>query len=195
MGHIIQFTGLSGAGKTTLSTALLAWGQQHNINIRLIDGDVYRQTLCKDLGFSKADRLENVARLGAYAAAVVAEHDFVIIAAINPYEEGRNNLRDKYNALLIWLKCDLATLIGRDPKGLYKKALLPDEHPDKIHNLTGLNDTFDIPASPDLIIDTANTRPDQALDAAAGFLNQLLHRQGPATDSPSPTYTHNGARQ
>ena len=186
MGHIIQFTGLSGAGKTTLSDALLTWGQQHNISIKLIDGDVYRQTLCKDLGFSKADRLENIARLGAYAATIAADYDFVIIAAINPYEEGRTKLKQRYKAALIWLRCDIATLISRDPKGLYKKALLPDGHPEKIHNLTGLNDTFDIPLSPDLIIDTAHTNADQALDAAVNFFNQLLHRQGPAADSPSP---------
>jgi len=186
MGQIIQFTGLSGAGKTTLSAALLTWGQEHNISIKLIDGDVYRQTLCKDLGFSKADRLENIARLGAYAATIAADYDFVIIAAINPYEEGRTKLKELYNAALVWLRCDIATLISRDPKGLYKKALLPDDHPEKIHNLTGLNDTFDIPLSPDLIIDTGHTNADEALAAAVGFLNQQLRRQGPATDSPSP---------
>lgn len=186
MGQIIQFTGLSGAGKTTLSAALLDWGQQHNISIKLIDGDVYRQTLCKDLGFSKADRIENVARLGAYAASIVADYDFVIIAAINPYEESRNNLKARYDAALIWLKCDIDTLISRDPKGLYKKALLPDGHPDKIHNLTGLNDTFDIPASPDLIIDTGLTDSAQALAAAVQFLNQRLHQQAPSTHNLSP---------
>ncbi|TWV97947.1 adenylyl-sulfate kinase [Chitinophaga pinensis] len=88
MGQIIQFTGLSGAGKTTLSAALLTWGQQHNISIKLVDGDVYRQTLCKDLGFSKADRLENIARLGAYAASIAAEYDFVIIAIIRMKKGG-----------------------------------------------------------------------------------------------------------
>lgn len=186
MGQIIQFTGLSGAGKTTLSAALLEWGLQQNIAIKLIDGDVYRQSLCKDLGFSKADRLENVARLGAYAASIAANYDFVIIAAINPYEEGRNNLSEKYNAALIWLTCDIETLISRDPKGLYKKALLPDGHPDKIHNLTGLNDTFEIPASPDLIIDTGLTDSAQALAAAVQFLSRRLHRQDPATHNLSP---------
>ncbi|TWV97948.1 adenylyl-sulfate kinase [Chitinophaga pinensis] len=104
----------------------------------------------------------------------------------HPYEEGRNKLKQLYNAALVWLRCDLTTLINRDPKGLYKKALLPDDHPEKIHNLTGLNDTFDIPLSPDLIIDTGHTNAGEALAAAVAFLNQLLHRQVPATDSPSP---------
>jgi adenylylsulfate kinase len=170
MGQIIQFTGLSGAGKTTLSNALLEWGHQHNLNIKLIDGDLYRQTLCKDLGFSKADRLENIARLGAYAASISADYDFICIAAINPYEEGRNKLKQQYGALLIWLRCDLQALIQRDPKGLYRKALLPDTHPDKIHNLTGLNDTFEEPANADLILDTDKSDHIQALALLVDFL-------------------------
>jgi len=173
MGHIIQFTGLSGAGKTTLSNALQEWGHQHQVKIKLIDGDVYRQTLCKDLGFSKADRLENISRLGAYAASIAADYDYIFIAAINPYEEGRNNLKTKYGATLIWLKCSLQTLIARDPKGLYRKALLPDSHPDKIHNLTGLNDTFEEPQHPDLILETDSVSVEEALQQTVSFLNRL----------------------
>lgn len=170
MGQIIQLTGLSGAGKTTLSNALLEWGDQHHLKIKLIDGDLYRQTLCKNLGFSKADRLENIARLGNYASSVAADYDYIFIAAINPYEAGRNNLTLKYGALLIWLKCDLETLIKRDPKGLYRKALLPDAHPDKIHNLTGLNDTFEEPAHADLTVDTGTMDHTQALALIINFL-------------------------
>jgi adenylylsulfate kinase len=168
MGHIIQFTGLSGSGKTTLSNALLP-----HFNIKLIDGDVYRQTLCKDLGFSKADRLENIARLGAYAWSLIDEYDFIIIAAINPYEEARTSLKLKYGASLVWLRCDLQTLIQRDTKGLYRKALLPDNHPDKIHNLTGLNDTFDETQIADLIVDTDLLNEGEALAKVVAFMNQI----------------------
>lgn len=191
MGHIIQFTGLSGAGKTTLSNALLEWGNQHRVKIKLIDGDIYRQTLCKDLGFSKADRLENIARLGAYAASVAADYDYVFIAAINPYEEGRHALKAKYAASLIWLQCDLQALITRDPKGLYRKALLPDTHPEKIHNLTGLNDTFEDPLHPELTLDTARLSVEEARDLTVAFLNQLSHLPAPGTGTLSPTYTRN----
>lgn len=170
MGHIIQFTGLSGAGKTTLSNALLEWGNQHHMKVKLIDGDVYRQTLCKDLGFSKADRLENIARLGAYAASIATDYDYVIIAAINPYEKGRTELKTKYGATLIWLKCELQALIARDPKGLYRKALLPDTDPQKIHNLTGLNDTFEDPQYPDLTLDTGSLSPEESLALLITFL-------------------------
>ena len=174
MGQIIQFTGLSGAGKTTLSNALLDWGNQHNLKIKLIDGDVYRQTLCKDLGFSKADRLENISRLGALAWSVSKDYDFIFIAAINPYQEGRDNLKNRHNALLIWLKCDLNTLIQRDTKGLYRKALLPDTHADKIHNLTGLNDTFDEPENADLMLDTDALSPEETVALTTRFLLSLV---------------------
>lgn len=191
MGHIIQFTGLSGAGKTTLSNALLEWGNQHHVKIKLIDGDVYRQTLCKDLGFSKADRLENIARLGAYAASIATDYDYVFIAAINPYEEGRNELKAKYGATLVWLKCELQALIARDPKGLYRKALLPDTDPQKIHNLTGLNDTFEDPQHPDLILDTGTLSVEEALTMTVDFLIRLSHPPVPGTDILSPIYTRN----
>lgn len=170
MGYILQFTGLSGSGKTTLSNALLEWGEQKHLKIKLIDGDIYRQSLCKDLGFSKADRLENISRLGNYASSLLADYDLICIAAINPYEEGRLQLKLKYGALLIWLKCDLETLISRDPKGLYKKALLPNGHPDKIYNLTGFNDTFETPQEADLILDTSILSLDQCLGLTIDFL-------------------------
>lgn len=173
MSMIIQLTGLSGTGKTTLSNALLEWGAQHHLRIKIIDGDVYRQTLCKDLGFSKADRLENIARLGAYAGSVSKEYDLVCIAAINPYEEGREHLRQTYGAILVWLRCDLEILIGRDPKGLYRKALLPDDHPDKIHNLTGLNDTFEEPSHAELTLDTGRLSPGEALEIMISFLKKM----------------------
>jgi len=171
MGHIVQFTGLSGSGKTTLSNALLQWGKQSGLRIKLIDGDVYRQTLCKDLGFSKADRLENISRLGKYASSLLPDYDFICIAAINPYEEGRLQLKLKYGALLIWLRCDLETLILRDPKGLYKKAMLPNGHPDKIYNFTGLSDNFETPQLPDLTLDTSILSPDQCLQLTVDFLS------------------------
>lgn len=170
MGLIFQFCGLSGAGKTTLATAIFNELQARGYKVKVIDGDVYRQTLCKDLGFSRADRIENAARLGIYAASLRQEFDFILIAIINPYEEGRAILKLKYNAKLVWVNCSMEVLMARDTKGLYKKALLPTGHPDKIYNLTGLNDTFEIPVSADIILNTDVLSVEESLCITADFI-------------------------
>jgi len=170
MGLIFQFCGLSGAGKTTLANALSDELQAKGYRVKVIDGDVYRQTLCKDLGFSRADRIENVRRLGIYAASLSKGFDFIFIAVINPYEEGREILRQSCNAELVWIKCNLTVLISRDTKGLYQKALLPDGHPDKIYNLTGLNDVFENPAAVDLVVNTDLLSIEEGLRVASDFM-------------------------
>ncbi|RWU07803.1 adenylyl-sulfate kinase [Pedobacter chitinilyticus] len=170
MGLIFQFCGLSGAGKTTLANALSDELQAKGYRVKVIDGDVYRQTLCKDLGFSRADRIENVSRLGIYAASLREEFDFIFIAVINPYEEGREVVRRSCCAKLVWIKCEIEILINRDTKGLYHKALLPDGHPDKIYNLTGLNDVFEIPVAADLVIDTDLLSIEDSLLTAIDFI-------------------------
>jgi len=170
MGIIFQFCGLSGAGKTTLANALSDELQTKGYRVKVIDGDVYRQTLCKDLGFSRADRIENVRRLGVYAASLREEFDFIFIAVINPYEEGREMLRLNCDARLVWIKCDLTVLINRDTKGLYQKALLPDGHPNKIYNLTGLNDVFENPATVDLVVNTDLLNVEESLRVASDFM-------------------------
>ena len=149
-----QMTGLSGAGKSTIANMvrdrLLASGKQ----VEIIDGDVYRKSLCSDLGFSREDRIENIRRLGFVANLLSRNNIIVIIAAINPYEMARQENKELYDCRLIYVKCNIETLIQRDTKGLYQRAFLPDNHSDKIYNLTGVNDTFEIPQNVDLEIDT-----------------------------------------
>jgi len=152
---IVQLTGLSGAGKTTLAAGVKPLLEKQSLKVEIIDGDVYRKTLCKDLGFSKEDRMENIRRLGEVAWSFKDHTDIILIAAINPFEAVRNELKEKYDTKTIWVKCDIPVLLKRDTKGLYKRALLHDDHPDKLFNLTGVNDTYEIPASPDLTIDTS----------------------------------------
>ena len=152
---IIQFCGMSGAGKTTLAEHTKIKLIQSNIPVEIIDADEYRKHLIKDLGFSKQDRCENIRRL-AFIADKFSTHNIVtIICAINPYEEVREELKNTYkNVKTIFINCEIPELIKRDTKGLYKKAFLPDNHSDKIHNLTGINDPFETPNNPDLIIHT-----------------------------------------
>jgi len=150
---IIQFCGLSGSGKTTLAENVKRQLSQKNINVEIIDGDEYRKVLCADLGFSKEHRNQNIRRL-AFVASKLAKYKIVpIICAINPYDDIRQETVCLYeNVKTIFIDCALDVLIQRDTKGLYKKALLPHGHPDKIGNLSGVNDPFEVPANPDLII-------------------------------------------
>ena len=170
---IIQLTGLSGSGKTTLSRFVKQLLGQQNVSVELIDGDEYRKTLCKGLGFSKADRCENIRRLGRAAFEFTGIRDVVIIAAINPYEEIRRELKQQYGAKTVWINCPLAELIKRDTKGFYERALLPEGHPDKIYNLTGINDDYELPLAPDLTIDTQS----ETIDGSATKLSCFIREQ------------------
>lgn len=153
---IFLFTGLSGAGKTTLATSVKQALALVQLSVYIIDGDAYRQTLCKDLGFSKQDRIENLKRLGEVAVSIAPLYDVVIIAAISPYEASRQMLVQQTDAQIVWIKCDLDILTARDTKGLYRKALLPTNHPEKIVNLTGINDVYEAPLKAHLIVNTRN---------------------------------------
>lgn len=152
---ILQFCGLSGAGKSTLAKLVKAKLSHKGSIVEVLDGDEYRKTLCSDLGFSKEDRIENLRRI-AFVAAQLSKHGIIaIICAINPFEEVRAEVRKAYPSVkTIHIDCSLATLIHRDTKGLYKRALLPDTHPNKVRNLTGVNDAFEEPLHPDLYVNT-----------------------------------------
>jgi adenylylsulfate kinase len=174
---LIQMTGLSGAGKTTIAQKVKQLLEVHSVTVGVIDGDVYRKTICKDLGFSKEDRCENIRRLGNVADSFVKNGTIAIIAAINPYEQVRNELEEKYGAKTVWIKCDISILSERDPKGLYKRAMLPDDHPDKLFNLTGINDTYEIPAKPGLIIDTGHQTEQESAQKLYEFIAGLIGPQ------------------
>ena len=170
-GLFVQMTGMSGAGKTTLAMALSERLSKKGLKVEVIDGDEYRQNLCKDLGFSKEDRNENIRRL-SFVGKILGRNGVVcLMSAINPYESVREEVKqnDK-NSKLVYVKCGLETLKARDPKGLYKKALLPDGHPDKIYNFTGVSDPFEKPNSADLIVDTDGPSIEESLDKLESFV-------------------------
>jgi adenylylsulfate kinase len=96
---IIQLTGLSGSGKSTLSDYVKQKLEERDLRVEIIDGDTYRKTLCRDLGFSKGDRCENIRRLGQAAFAFTGSRDVAIIAAISPFEEVRIELKEKLNGI------------------------------------------------------------------------------------------------
>lgn len=172
---VIQFTGLSGSGKTTLANAVREQLLHQYIQADILDGDEFRKTRAIDLGYTKEDRLENIRRMG-YAAAESISH-VTIISAINPYNEGRDWMRDNFDASLIWIFCSLNKLMDRDTKGLYRRALLPDGDPQKLYNLTGLGDPFEIPEKFDLKIDTEKASIESCTQLIISFiLHQLKIR-------------------
>jgi adenylylsulfate kinase len=168
---IILLSGLSGAGKSTLSQHVKNQLAKVGIDTEIIDGDEYRAKICKDLSFSKADRIENIRRLGFIASKFSARNIVTIISAISPYDEARQELINLYNNVkIVHIDCPLNELIERDTKGLYKRALLPDEHPDKIRNLTGVNDQYEVPLKPDLYINTHQNSLPRCIHILTSFI-------------------------
>jgi adenylylsulfate kinase len=168
---LIQMTGLGGAGKSSIANltkkSLNALGHK----VELLDGDNYRQHLCRDLGFSKEDRLENIRRLG-FVGLLLAKHGVIsILAAINPYEEAREALKNKSPLTkTVFINCPIDVAIRRDPKGLYHKALLPPEHPDYIRHFTGISDPYEIPLQPDLVLKTDAETIEQSAKKLTDFI-------------------------
>lgn len=151
---LIQFTGLSGSGKTTLAQNVRHLLADKSYSVEIVDGDVYRKTICSDLGFSREDRYENIRRLFQVGQNFVKENTIVLMSVINPYENLRNELRTYEFVRTVYLDCSIVNLIKRDPKGLYQKALLPDHDNNKINNFTGISDVFEIPCHADLVLKT-----------------------------------------
>lgn len=179
---IIQLCGLSGAGKTTLTTNVRKRLEEQGVKVEIIDGDEYRKTFCRDLGFSREDRLENIRRLAFLASRFSAHGIVAIISAINPYQALRSELKQTYPGVYtVYIECPLNVLIGRDTKGLYKRALLPDGHPDKLTNLTGVNDPFDVPDPADLVINTSTYPLADCVQQFAVFITGRL----PASSYPA----------
>ncbi|GGA93586.1 adenylyl-sulfate kinase [Puia dinghuensis] len=165
----IQLTGLSGSGKSTIANGAKEQLQKRGYRVEVLDGDEFRKHLCRDLGFSKADRNENVRRLGIVGSLLAKNGIIAIMAAINPYEEIRQELLQlDCTVLTVWIRCDIDTLIERDPKGLYKRALYKDAHPDKVLNLTGMSDPYEEPSKPDLVV---NTNEEEIFESTMKFVD------------------------
>jgi adenylylsulfate kinase len=173
----IQLTGLSGSGKSTISNGVKKLLESNGFRVEVIDGDIYRKKLCPDLGFSKEDRHENIRRLGFVSNKFAINGIIAILAAINPYEEIRKELSlFGLHVKTVWIDCDLDLLIKRDTKQLYKKAMLPDDHPDKINNLSGVNDPYEPPENPSLIINTSFESEETSIKTLFDYIIQNINR-------------------
>lgn len=153
-GTVIWLTGLSGAGKTTLAQGLSKRLKAAGLQVETLDGDEVRENLSRGLGFSKADRDTNVHRIGYVARLLARNKIVVIVPVIAPYRETRGDVRrliqnDNSQFIEVFVRCDLQTLIERDVKGLYKKALAGE-----VKNFTGVSDPYEEPLEPDVLVDT-----------------------------------------
>jgi sulfate adenylyltransferase len=154
-GFCLWFTGLSGAGKSTIAGAVEAIIAEHGRRITMLDGDIVRQNLSKGLGFSREDRETNIKRVGYVASQVVYHHGVAICALISPYEAARQEVRKLFNPenfIEIYVSTPLEICENRDPKGHYDKS-----RQGKMANFTGIDDSYEAPSNPDLTIDTADT--------------------------------------
>ncbi len=172
---ILFFCGLSGAGKTTLAERVKARFLEDGIYPEVIDADEYRARLFTDLKFSKEDRFENIRRLGFLAGKFAAHGIITIVSAINPYEEIRAELiKNLPDVKIVHIDCPLEQLKKRDTKGLYARAELPDGSPGQLKNLTGVNDPFEVPALPDIYVNTQHSTLTACTDHIYTYiLNQL----------------------
>ncbi|MBX3306473.1 MAG: adenylyl-sulfate kinase [Nitrospira sp.] len=167
-GMTIWLTGLSGAGKTTLArlveVELRALGQQ----VEVLDGDIVRAQLCKDLGFSKEDRDRHIQRIG-FVCEVLSRNGIVAIAAvISPYRTARDAVRKRIGRFMeVYCKCPLDVVIRRDTKGLYRKALAGE-----ITNFTGISDPYEEPLAPDIVLETDTDPPERCVAALLEKLKQ-----------------------
>ena len=165
-GHpplLLWFTGLSGAGKSTVANALEARLNAAGVHTMLLDGDNVRHGLCSDLGFSEADRVENVRRIGETAKLMLDAGILVITAFISPFRSDREKARQLVRDgefLEIFLDTPLATCEARDPKGLYKAA-----RNGRIPNFTGVSQQYEAPSNPELRIDTSSTSVGDSVQA------------------------------
>ena len=173
-GATIWFTGLSGSGKSTIAYTLEHALVQRGNLAYVLDGDNIRHGLNKNLGFSAADREENIRRIGEVAKLFADGGIITMTSFISPYRKDRDTVRALHvEGKLPFIEVHVSTPIGtceqRDPKGLYKKA-----RAGQLKNFTGIDDPYEAPLHPELTLDATNTSPQEA----AVLLLQYLEKQG-----------------
>ncbi|MCD6463610.1 MAG: adenylyl-sulfate kinase [Thermotogae bacterium] len=169
-GFVVWFTGLSGSGKTTLAVELEQELRRRGLKyVQRLDGDVVRQDLTRDLGFSKEDRDENIRRVSFVASLLSKNGVATICSFISPYREARRNAREKcHNFIEVYVKCPMEVLIERDPKGLYKKALAGE-----IKNFTGIDDPYEEPENPEIVVETDKETVEESLAKILKYLEEM----------------------
>jgi len=169
-GFTVWFTGLSGAGKSTVAEMLYHEFQARQMKTEILDGDVVRQNLSKGLGFSRGDRDTNGLRIGFVAELLTRNGVATICCPISPYKETRDRVRAMIGEFVeVYVHATLDELSqNRDPKGLYKKALAGE-----IKGFTGVDDPYEVPERPELVLDTMVESPEGSLQRTLTRLQEL----------------------
>jgi adenylyl-sulfate kinase len=168
-GFTLWFTGMSGAGKSTISERVYVRLRESGAKVELLDGDVVRTHLSRGLGFSKEDRDTNIRRIGFVCELLTRNGVIAIAAAISPYREVREELRSRIgNFVEIYVHCPIEILARRDVKGLYRKALAGE-----IPEFTGVSDPYEPPASPEVTVDSSRESVDESIEKVWSKLRQM----------------------
>jgi adenylylsulfate kinase len=187
-GFTVWFTGLSGAGKSTIAELLYHELKARGLKTEILDGDIVRQNLSRGLGFSKEDRDTNILRIGFVAELLTRNGVATICCPISPYREARNTVRERIRDFVeVYVYATVQEIAEhRDPKGLYKKAIAGE-----IKNFTGVDDPYEPPESPELVV---NTLVEEPPDSLARVLLKLadLGYIGDPTPMASAGQAHSG---
>lgn len=170
---VIWFTGLSGSGKSTLAVRLQQHLSQNNIRSHILDGDNIRKGLSSDLGFSDADRKENIRRVAEVSKLFLDSGAVVLSALISPFNADRELAKQVVglpNIIEVFVDCPLDVCEQRDVKGLYKRARAGD-----IENFTGISSAYERPVSPHVVIPTDKLTIDQSSDKLTSFVMPILY--------------------
>jgi adenylylsulfate kinase len=170
-GFTVWFTGLSGSGKSTLAEMLVEELERQGHRYELLDGDVVRTHLSKGLGFSKEDRDTNILRIGWVAERLTYHGAAVVCSAISPYRDIREQVRNAIPSFVeVYVRCSVEECARRDVKGLYEKAFRGE-----ITGFTGVDDPYEEPENPELVLDTERLRPEECIRLLVAKLGELGH--------------------
>lgn len=167
-GFTLWFTGLSGSGKTAIAKLVAQQLLDRGLKVERLDGDIVRQSLTRDLGFSKEDRDKNIERVTFVAKLLTRNSVAVLCSFISPYRERRAKSRQEIGEFIeVYIECPVEECARRDVKGLYAKAFAGE-----IGNFTGVSDPYEEPENPEIVCHTAQETPEESMAKIVAHLEE-----------------------